>query len=139
MVFQISLGLFLLFSKVVIKNWDLALLNRKTALFRAVLQLFQSAGVFYLFAIFRSLSRSLSCLMTELSKQGDFLAIATRLAHKGQFQSSAILNNSHEESISSISSKVNNESHGVSLSVDLNCSSLKSFILRYLMYVLPFC
>ena len=31
MVFQILLGLFLLFSKVVLKNSDLALLNRKTA------------------------------------------------------------------------------------------------------------
>jgi len=46
MVFQIPLGLFLLFSKVILKNSDLALLNRKTALFRALLFLSQSAGVF---------------------------------------------------------------------------------------------
>ena len=37
MVFQIPLGLFLLCSRVVLKNWDLALLSNETALFRAAL------------------------------------------------------------------------------------------------------
>ena len=111
MVFQIPLGLFLLFSKVVLKNSDLALLNRKTTLFRALFVTFSVGGsFFYLFAIFRSLSRFLSCLITELSNQGDFVAFATRLTRQGQFESSAELNNdSHEDSLSSISSKTKNK------------------------------
>ena len=48
--------------------------------------------------------------MTELSNQGDFLAFATRLTRQGQFESSAELNNdSHEDSLSSISSKIKNK------------------------------
>ena len=48
--------------------------------------------------------------MTELSNRGDFLAFATRLTRQGQFESSAELNNdSHEDSLSSISSKTKNK------------------------------
>ena len=52
-----SLGVILIILEGSFKELGLALLSRKTALFRALLQLSHSAGVFYLFAIFRSLSR----------------------------------------------------------------------------------
>ena len=52
MVFQIPLELFLLFSKVVLKNSDLTLLNRKTALFRALFVTFSVGRSFFIFMQF---------------------------------------------------------------------------------------
>ena len=76
MVFQIPLGLYLLFSKVVLKNSDLVLLNRKSALFRN----FPSQQEFLIFLQF--LEACSLRLMTELSYPGNFLAFATRLTHQ---------------------------------------------------------